>query len=66
MVRVPRAAFSRSISLPSASTMVNSEAKRLQLQKEALNGCRDDYLLELQRRKSRILRKLQKEAGLKL
>lgn len=42
------------------------EAKRLQLQKEALNGCRDDYLLELQRRKSRILRKLQKEAGLKL
>ena len=42
------------------------EAKRLQLQKEALSGRRDDYLLELDRRKSRILRKLQKEAGLKL
>lgn len=40
------------------------EAKRLQMQKNALSGQRDEYLLELERRKDRILRKLQKEAGL--
>ena len=42
------------------------EAKRLQMQKDALNGHRDEYLRELERRKDRYLRKLQKEAGLKL
>ena len=42
------------------------EAKRLQLQKDALNGHRDKYLSELERRKSQILHKLQKEAGLQL
>ena len=42
------------------------EAKRIQMQKDALNGHRDEYLRELEQRKSRYLRKLQKEAGLKL
>lgn len=42
------------------------EAKRLQMQKDALSGHRDDYLRELERRKNRILRKLRKEAGLRL
>ena len=42
------------------------EAKRLQMQKNALNGHRDEYLRELELRKNRILRRLQKEAGLKL
>ena len=42
------------------------EAKRLQMQKDALNGHRDEYRQELERRKNRILRRLQKEAGLRL
>lgn len=42
------------------------EAKRIQMQKDALNGHREEYLQELEKRKSRYLRKLQKEAGLKL
>lgn len=42
------------------------EAKRLQMQKDALNGHRDEYLRELEQRKNRILRRLQKEAGLNL
>ena len=42
------------------------EAKRIQMQKDALNGQRDEYLLELERRKKRYLNKLQKEAELKL
>ena len=42
------------------------EAKRLQMQKDALNGHRDEYLRELEQRRNRYLRKLQKEAGLKL
>ena len=42
------------------------EAKRIQMQKDALNGRRDEYLRELERRKNRYLNKLQKEAGLKL
>ena len=42
------------------------EAKRIQMQKAALNGQRDEYLRELEGRKKRYLKKLQKEAGLKL
>ena len=42
------------------------DAKRIQMQKDALNGHRDEYLRELERRKNRYLNKLQKEAGLKL
>lgn len=42
------------------------ESKRIQMQKDALNGHRDEYLRELERRKIRYLNKLQKEAGLKL
>ena len=42
------------------------EAKRIQMQKDVLNGHREEYLQELEKRKSRYLRKLQKEAGLKL
>ena len=41
------------------------EAKRIQMQKAALNGQRDEYLRELEGRKKRYLKKLQKEAGLK-
>ena len=41
------------------------EGKRIQMQKDALNGHRDEYLRELEQRKNRILRRLQKEAGLK-
>lgn len=42
------------------------ESKRIQMQKDALNGHLDEYLRELERRKNRYLNKLQKEAGLKL
>ena len=42
------------------------EGKRIQMQKDALNGHWDEYLRELERRKNRYLNKLQKEAGLKL
>lgn len=42
------------------------EARRLQMQKDALNGHRDEYLRELEQRRNRYLRKLQKEADLKL
>ena len=42
------------------------EAKRIQLQKDALSGHREEYLRYLEQHRDRILRKLQKEAGLNL